>query len=233
MDAEDWNVEYDSSRQAVQDIVTIIQERNTKHPVGGPEASRKTAAARRKLGALGTQLEKLSAWLDGPDGQRVSERERHRRRDLVHALKTRREQILVSIKRPQANEMRTELLSGPQTQTAPRETERTAELDNLGLLRLQHQVMKEQDTSLEVMEQTVSSTKHIALAIGEEVDLHTRLLEDLDEDIDHTHTRLRAINQRVKHMLRHSSSWRGGLVIFLLAIVLVVVILLAFKIALV
>lgn len=232
MDAEDWNVEYDSCRQTVQDIVNIIQERNTRHPVGGPEASRKTAAARRKLGALGSQLEKLSTWLDGPDGQGVSERERHRRRDLVHALKTRREQILLSIKRPQSNEMRTALMGGAQSEVAPRETERTAELDNQGLLQLQSKVMQEQDQHLEQMEQTVTSTKHIALAIGEEVDLHTRLLQDLDEDVDHTHTRLKAINQRVKHLLRHSSNWRGGLIIFLLAIVLVVVIVLAFKLAL-
>lgn len=34
----------------------------------------------------------------------------------------------------------------------------------------------EQDEDLESLEKTVHSTKHIALAVNEELDLHTRLL---------------------------------------------------------
>lgn len=37
------------------------------HPDGGPEASRITAAARRKLGSLGTTLDQLFKWLDSPE----------------------------------------------------------------------------------------------------------------------------------------------------------------------
>lgn len=37
------------------------------HPDGGPEASRITAAARRKLGTLGTTLDTLFKWLDSPE----------------------------------------------------------------------------------------------------------------------------------------------------------------------
>eukprot|EP00983_Pelagomonas_calceolata_P092389 1157657-Pelagomonas_calceolata.AAC.6 len=33
--------------------------------------------------------------------------------------------------------------------------------------------------------------QHIALAIGEEVDLHTRLLDDLDEEVDVTQSRMK------------------------------------------
>lgn len=72
--------------------------------------------------------------------------------------------------------------------------------------------------------------QHIALTIGEEVDLHTRLLEELDEDVDVTHTRLRAATKRIRHVLKHSSNWKGGLCIFLLIVVLTLVILVAFKI---
>lgn len=36
--------------------------------------------------------------------------------------------------------------------------------------------MKEQDQDLESLEKTVMSTKHIALAVNEELNLHTRLL---------------------------------------------------------
>jgi len=37
------------------------------HPDGGPGASRITAAARRKLGTLGTSLDQLFKWLDSAE----------------------------------------------------------------------------------------------------------------------------------------------------------------------
>jgi SYP5 family syntaxin len=44
-----------------------LQERNLQYPDGGPDASRMTATARRKLSILGTQLEQLFKWLDSSE----------------------------------------------------------------------------------------------------------------------------------------------------------------------
>ena len=41
----------------------------------------------------------------------------------------------------------------------------------------------EQDEGLEKLEETVTSTKHIALAVNEELNLHTRLLVDSFTDV--------------------------------------------------
>ena len=46
-----------------------------------------------------------------------------------------------------------------QTSTPARETDRTAELDNLGILELQQDVMQEQALNLAAMEQSVASTR--------------------------------------------------------------------------
>lgn len=73
------------------------------------------------------------------------------------------------------------------------------------------------------------SLQHIALTIGEEVDLHTRLLDDLSDDVDVTHSRLRAATKRVRHVIRHSSNWKGGCFIFVLIVVLTLVIVVGFK----
>jgi len=62
------------------------------------------------------------------------------------------------------------------------------------------------------------------------VDLHTRLLEELDEDVDVTHTRLRAATKRIRHVIKHSSNWKGGLFIFMLIVVLTLVLLIVFKV---
>ncbi|KAF6258200.1 Qc-snare protein, Syn8/Syntaxin8-family [Scenedesmus sp. NREL 46B-D3] len=230
LDTDAWLKQYEQCKDLTQEIVQLIQDRNMAHPDGGPEASRMTASARRKLGTLGTSLDTLFRWLDSPDAAALSEQERFRRRDLLHALKHRREQIQQSIKRSQQNSDREALVAGSQQRSAAKETEATAELGNRGLLQLQQQVMQQQDQELEQMEKTVISTKHIALTIGEEVDLHTRLLEDLEEDVDVTHSRLRAATKRVRHVLKHSSNWKGGLCIFSLIVVLTLVLLVAFKV---
>ncbi len=67
------------------------------------------------------------------------------------------------------------------------------------------------------------------MAIGEEVDLQTRLLDDLQDDVDVTHMRTRAATQRVRQILKSSSNWRGGLFIFVLIVVLVLLTVLVLK----
>jgi SYP5 family syntaxin len=62
------------------------------------------------------------------------------------------------------------------------------------------------------------------------VDLHTRLLDDLEEDVDVTRSRMRAVTQRVRQVIKRSSSWRMGVCIFTLIVTLTFVALVAFKI---
>lgn len=156
-----------------------VQERNTSYPNGGPEASRMTATARRKTGTLGTQIDKLFQWLDSAESSGVSEQEKYRRRDNLHALKSRREQLLVALKRNQQGASNRESLmagSSSVARVAAIETEATAALDNRGLLQLQQNVIQQQDQELEYMERTIGSTKHIALTIGEHLDARTECI---------------------------------------------------------
>jgi len=120
-------------------------------------------------------------------------------------------------------------MEGSSSRIEPRETERTAELDSRGLLQLQQQTMDNQDQMLTQMEKTVTSTKHIALAIGEEVDLQTRLLDDVQDDVDVTHMRMRAATARIKNIMNNSSHWKGGLCIFLLIVTLVTLLIIFLK----
>lgn len=46
-----------------------------------------------------------------------------------------------------------------QSNSPARETDRTAELDNQGILQMQQDVMQEQDQNLVAMEQSVASTR--------------------------------------------------------------------------
>lgn len=97
-----------------------------------------------------------------------TENERNRRRDLVGALRTRREQMLQALKRDAAaapRAARGALLGNGGAAAAAgaagggRETDTTAELNNAGLLQMQQQVMAQQDQDLLSLERTVVGTK--------------------------------------------------------------------------
>jgi SYP5 family syntaxin len=153
------------------------------------------------------------------------------------ALKNRREQIQSSLRRADAAADREALLrpSGAPSTSAPappRETPQTAPLSERGLLQLQQQVMRAQDIELDHIERAVANTKHVATAIGEEVDLQTRLLEEVEEGVGSAHERLRAAARRAREVARatRSDGCKGGAFIFLLVVILTFLLMVVFKI---
>ena len=64
----------------------------------------------------------------------------------------------------------------PEPDSHSGETPATVDLDNAGILQLQRNMMMRQDDELDELSRVVSSTKHIGLAVNEELDLHARLL---------------------------------------------------------
>jgi len=136
--------------------------------------------------------------------------------------------MLLSLKRDANPANRAALLEGA-GQGKPKETADTAGLNNQGLVQLQRDLMKEQDEQVLQLEQTVNSTRHMAITIDEELQLHNRLLDDLDEDVNVTHSRMRAAQKRVRQVLRDSGGCKFSCMAFVLALVLVVLIVLLFK----
>ncbi|CUS11125.1 unnamed protein product [Tuber aestivum] len=77
------------------------------------------------------------------------------------------------------------------------ETEHTRELDNQGVLQLNDQYMREQDRAVEGMLKNVGRMKEIGAAIGEEIDLQNKMLEDLDHDVDKVGKKMKIAKKRV------------------------------------
>ncbi|MEW5311316.1 MAG: hypothetical protein WDW38_003043 [Sanguina aurantia] len=229
-----WLKEFEQCKELAQEVVQLIQERNLKYPEGGQDASRMTASARRKIGTLGTLIEKLVRALDAPECATLSESEKNRRRDLLYELRNRREQMQHSIKRSAGAAGRNSLFEGASGSGSKphvtKETDATAELETSGLLGLQQQIMSSQDQELEQMEKAIGHTKHVAIAINGELDLQARLLEDLEEDVDVSHTRIKAVTLRVKQVLRSSNTMRFGCIIFVLIVALVASLLILLKV---
>ena len=65
-----------------------------------------------------------------------------------------------------------------------KETERTRELDNQGLLQLQRETMEDQDLGLEELRKIVARQKELGIAINGELQVQNDLLRLADEDAD-------------------------------------------------
>ena len=74
-----------------------------------------------------------------------------------------------------------------------------------------------------------TAVQHIALTVNEELGLQARLLDELDEDVDVSHSRLRAAQKRLKHVLATSGNCRSLCITIGLMCILAIVILIGFK----
>lgn len=188
--SDSWMKEYNEAVKLADDITGMISERSS-FPASGPETQRHTSAIRRKITILGTRLDSLQSLLTKVPAK--TEKEMNRRKDMLTNLRTKVNQMASALN--MSNFANRDSLLGPEIKQDA--MSRTVGVDNSGLVGLQRQIMKEQDDGLEKLEETVISTKHIALAVNEELDLHTRLIDDLDEHVDVTDSRLRRVQKNL------------------------------------
>ena len=78
-----------------------------------------------------------------------------------------------------------------------KETERTRELDNEGVLQLQQQIMKEQDLDVEDLAVVVRRMKEMGVAINEELVGQGQLLDVLDQDVDRVGGKIDVAKKRI------------------------------------
>ncbi|CAI9784119.1 unnamed protein product [Fraxinus pennsylvanica] len=189
-----WVREYNEAVKLADDITNMISERSSL-PTTGPDSQRHSSAIRRKITILGTRLDSLQSLLSKlPTKQPLTEKEMNRRKDMVANLRSKVNQMASTLN--MSNFANRDSLLGPEIKPSDAMS-RTNGLDNHGVVGLQRQIIKEQDEGLEKLEETVMSTKHIALAVNEELDLHTRLIDNLDQHVDVTDSRLQRVQKRL------------------------------------
>ncbi|RYR79876.1 hypothetical protein Ahy_A01g004673 isoform A [Arachis hypogaea] len=214
--SDSWMKEYNEAVKLADDINGMISERSSLS-TSGPEAQRHASAIRRKITILGTRLDSLQSLLSKVPGK--SEKEMNRRRETLTTLRSKVNQMASTLN--MSNFANRDSLFGPEIK--PDAMSRTVGLDNSGLILIWGSgVQAEQDEGLEKLEETVVSTKHIALAVNEELSLHTRLIDDLDEHVDVTDSRLRRVQKNLAVLNKRT---KGGCscLCMLLAVVGIVV----------
>lgn len=219
--SDPWSREYNEASKLADDITSMISERSSFG--SGPEAQRHSSAIRRKITILGTRLDSLQSLLTKlPAKQPLTEKEMNKRRDNLGNLRAKVTQMATTLN--MSNFANRDSLLGPDIKPADAMS-RIAGLDNSGVVGLQRQIMREQDEGLDKLEETVISTKHIALAVNEELDLHTRLIDDLDEHVEVTDSRLKRVQKNLAILNKRT---KGGcsclcLLLSVIGIVLLVV----------
>nr|GMC86051.1 syntaxin-51-like [Ipomoea batatas] len=242
--SDSWTREFNDATKLSDEINSMIKA----SPPSGPETQRHFSAARRKVTILRTRLDTLQSLLSKlqstqplfgkrcvcllPDRKRPhrdaameelgsgrSKKEMKRRHDMLDNLVTKANQMATALNMNTLT-IRDSLL-GPETKQ-PDVVSRATGLDNQGLVSFQRQVMKEQDDDLGKLEESVLSTKHVALAINEELNLHTGLLDSLDHHVETTNTRLQRVQRRLAMLNKRT---KGGCTwLFLLVIFIVILI---------
>lgn len=139
---------------------------------------------------------------------RSTDGERNRRLDALDALRARREALQAQLRRG-ASGGGGGGAAPPATTSRPRETDATAPLTTASLLASQRDEMAAQDDALEALERSARTTKHVALAVGDELDLQARLLDDLDDDVAGTGARLAAAARQLRGVAARSGGCRS------------------------
>ncbi|XP_078170841.1 syntaxin-52-like [Carex rostrata] len=191
--AELWVKEYGEASRLADEVSKMLAERGSLPP-SGPETQRYLSGLRRRITILGTRLAKLEGDLSSLPRKSISDKEMHKRQEMLSNLRAREKQMASSLNMTYAAN-REDLLGS--SKGPADEVKRAAGLDNQGVVGLQRQIMREQDEGLEKLEETVHSTKHIALAVNEELSLHTRLIDTLDQRVEATDSRLQRVQKRL------------------------------------
>ncbi|KNA17320.1 hypothetical protein SOVF_080990 [Spinacia oleracea] len=218
-----WMKEYNEATKLADDINGMISEK-TAMSGSGPESQRHFSAIRRKITILGNRLDSLEALLPKlPSKQTITERELNRRKDMLSNLRTKTNEMATTLN--MSTYANRDSLLGPDTKPVDAVT-RASGLDNQGIVSLQRQIMREQDDGLEQLEESVVFTKHIALTVNEELDLHTRLIDNLDEHVDITGSRVQRISRSLA-ILNKKTKGSCSILCLLLAVAGILILVLA------
>ncbi|KAI3989784.1 hypothetical protein MKX01_040754 [Papaver californicum] len=202
--SDSWMKEFTEASKLSDDVSAMITDSGSL-PSSGPDTQRYLSAIRRKITILRTRLDSLQSLLSKlPNKQNIKDKEMQKRQDMLTNLKSKANQMASALN--MSNFATRDSLLGQEIKPADIMSRATG-LDNRGLIGFQRQVMKEQDEGLEKLEETVYSTKHIALAVNEELTLHTRLIDNLDDHVEQSNSRLQRVQKRLAILSKRT---KGG-----------------------
>ncbi|CAL1695960.1 unnamed protein product [Somion occarium] len=208
-----WLDEHIDLQARIRDIRADINKRDALSDRGDVSGSHQAnVQAKKKLAGVLTRVGVLESGLQTLGLAGMSEGELQRRRDMAARLRDDCERLakMVTVARltsrglgpaaernPASESDRAALLESPSSAAfgrpsgrafgvapQPKETEQTRPLDETGLVQMQHSQIDQQDSQLAQLSTILQRQKHLGLAINQELNEQTEMLDDLTNEVD-------------------------------------------------
>ena len=220
----------EDARALARDARRILDSRDEETDEG--TRAKKSLEARRRTNGLRVKVRALSRLVDGDSREEnggttttTTTSERERRRDAVEALEAEAENaVRRCAERRRTGDGRT--ARGAATSAgydeshhavvdvgggASRDDDEDGDVEDPRiLLRRQRETMDEQDDALDELSIVASRTRDVSLAVNDELDLHAKLLDGVEDEVEDTRERLTAATRAVRQMMRRGSNCRSA-----------------------
>eukprot|EP00048_Salpingoeca_helianthica_P015597 m.227583 g.227583 ORF g.227583 m.227583 type:complete len:284 (-) comp17252_c0_seq1:27-878(-) len=217
--ADRWSAGQDRAARKYEEARAAIDERQRLMNTG-QDSTKMNSQARKLLNELSLLISNLEDMLG--EGEGLPQKEQTRREDLLATFKKRRDELQNQFSRVQRveSDARGQLM-GPGGGRQSRETSATQSMGDGALMQQQQHIMREQDQGLEMLQQSIARQRQIGLQIGEELDTHNIMLDDLSAGIDNTGARL---NRETKHIIHISEKAKtNGMCCCIVLLILVII----------
>ncbi|KAM3921934.1 syntaxin-8 [Leptodactylus fuscus] len=226
-----WLSMYDFTYHLAQEIAEKIHERN-RYLRNGENPVKINLSVRTLLKRLEESIGQLrDSLLRSVSTRQITQLEGDRRQTLIDELLTKERQLQMSFKGDgtEPDVIRSSLMSGGGAGPSPynpwvlEEPEETRGLGIGDLKQQQQRMIREQDAGLDALSNIIARQKQMGYDIGNELDEHNEIIDDLTNLVENTDTKVRNQTRHVKLVDKKSGSCAMMVVIVLLLIAIVVV----------
>jgi syntaxin of plants SYP5 len=247
---ERWNDELDDARELTAEGELKVRTRDDARGQRGrgrgktrtnddgddnvsADDARLTVEARRNISGARAKVSRLRIMLETAKKGDMLETEYERRRDALDAVNARLDALVkrVSVRdKPKETEPSTSVASVYIERDGVNERTR-APMDAREVLQLQRDMLVEQDDALDDLSSAAQTAHHISLAVNDELDLHAKLLDGLEDDMEDTRAKLNVATRAIKRMMSRAreSNCRALAWVVLVLLILVLILVLVVK----
>mmetsp|Transcript_13424 Transcript_13424/g.25802 ORF Transcript_13424/g.25802 Transcript_13424/m.25802 type:complete len:240 (+) Transcript_13424:145-864(+) len=229
-------------REEIQDSVLETQTSFAKWerlPDGNSEKIQLSRELHASCDSINWQLDELSQAIDMASGNYgrfgIDEEELQGRRRWTAQCRSQISIIQEKVQKAVAPTLipAERLPTAPHPKATQSKLQRAVESDNQNFIQNEHHeqemLMRTQDQQLDDLSATVNRLGAVSLSIGQELDSHGNLLEELDEDMDGVRARLGALQKKMAIVIKKSGIKGQIILIIFLILLLVILVMIAFS----
>ena len=163
---------------------------------------------------------------NNPSSYKLTQKEAQRKRDTYRKLNNEKQRLRTLEKSAVSTTDKDALLGASNRRSYGGDTgANKAPVDPTQLQARAQQEIKSQDDLLDQMSKGLDNLKSIGLAIGDESELHMKLLDELEEGVDQGNANLKRETARAEHITRDTKTcWLYVTICILLAVLISLVV---------